>query len=132
MLIQERRQLLLDALHRAMKLEVQYIDTFSLIVVDGYFCPKDVEHMVCHPLETLLIGEQANDDPVAQIAGIMGQSREWVQGFIDRFEKDYADPGGPVPRADRTRSSMVLETNNDYVRGYHEGGNAEIKRFLRS
>jgi hypothetical protein len=109
----DQRKILILALERAQKMDLEPTQQWCVQVVDGRYSPDFKEHRY-HPLETVLFGEEVRADPLSQIAEILGQDKEWITGFNDRFKG--------------------LPSNNvgiNYQSGYNEASVKEIAKLLK-
>lgn len=85
------------------------VNYFYLVDVNGYFMPpKDIRK--CHPLETLILGEEIVDCVNIQICEKIGTSPHWLQGFLDGYKfrgKCYDNDYYGLPRSKSCRMQYI-------------------------
>jgi hypothetical protein len=112
-----RQQLLLDALLRVMKMQIDFAPEFSLKVVEDHYRP-DPTNPRCHPLESVLLGEPRRGDTATQIGEMLGEDQDWIVGFCDHYK-------GLEPR-------KTIEQAEAYLRGFHDAGDEQIIKLTRT
>lgn len=102
-----------DALWKAYRLNFHVVPEYRLKNIDGYWMLEEGEELECHPLETMLLGDEIQGTVVEDIASRLQKSVAWVEGFSDGF------------------SQQVNNRKNDeeYRQGYAYGFSREFRVF---
>lgn len=88
---------LADGIYFAIRLDFEFTAEFSLVVglLDGRYRPPDRRVRLCHPLESVLLGQKAIGEKLDQIAELVGVDRDWIDGFCDSINGVDARADGP-------------------------------------
>ena len=68
---------------RAFLLDLKFVSDPTFTDEGGYWHSDTSEKPIkCHPLESALLGEESSGDWTGDVAKMLGESPEWVDGFV--------------------------------------------------
>ena len=76
---------LADGIYFAIRLDYEFSAEFNLVpgLLDGVYWPPDRRVLICHPLESVVLGREAAGEKRDQIARLIGVRQNWIDGFCD-------------------------------------------------
>lgn len=74
-----------DGLWKARRLNFEFVTEPRLFVDEGYWIADVNKPLECHPLEAVLLGEEATGSWREDIGRMLGVDQSWISGFEDGF-----------------------------------------------
>ena len=112
------KEILNDSIELVLSQGFLFKQNFCLIEKNGVYNTRD-QFLLCHPLESVIIGLKVIDFINVQIASELNVTLDWVNGFIDAY--DSKKPNNPY-----------INTKSDEYWEYEKGhlGGKECQKFI--